>query len=124
MPGEPLEVAGDHRLCLVRLDLQPGREAPARDAVEDREVDGLCPAARVAIDLAEQLLRGRGMNVLAAQEGFAQLGNVGHMRREPQLDLAVVGGENDIARLGDEGVADLLAGVGADRDVLQVGVGR
>jgi hypothetical protein len=43
---------------------------------------------------------------------------------EAKLDLAVVGREDDIAGLGDEGVADAAADLGSDRDVLEVGVGR
>ena len=46
---EALEIAVDHRLRLVRRDLQPLGEAPARDAVEDREVDRL-RAARACRD--------------------------------------------------------------------------
>ena len=46
------------------------------------------------------------------------------MRRQPQLDLAIVGGDQDVARCGDEGVADLTADLAADRDILKIGVGR
>ena len=38
-----------------------------------------------------------------------QRGHVGHVRGEAQLDLGIVGGEDDVARLGDERVADLAA---------------
>src|SRR3546814_10544761 len=40
------------------------------------------------------------------------------------LDLAIVGGKDDMAGRGDESVADLAAGLGADRDILEVGIGR
>ena len=47
------------------------------------------------------------------------------MGHDAQLDLAVVGGEqDDVVAAGDEGVADAPAQLGPDRDVLQVGVGR
>ena len=45
------------------------------------------------------------------------------VRHEAQLDLRVVGGEEQVAGGGDEGGANLLAERGADGDVLQVGVG-
>ena len=57
-------------------------------------------------------------------ERLLQLRHVGHVRGDAQLDLAVVGAHQHVARLGDEGVADLAADLGADRDVLQVRVGR
>ena len=74
--------------------------------------------------VAEQLLGGQVVDVVAVGEGLLQLRHVGHVRGEPQLDLAVVGAHQHMAGLGDEGVADLAADLGADRDVLQVGVGR
>ena len=46
---------------------------------------------------------------------------VGH---DAQLDLAVVGGEEETSRLRDETLAYLLAVVGAHGDVLQVGIAR
>ena len=42
------------------------------------------------------------------------------MREDAQLDLRVVGRDQPIAGLGDEGAADLAANLGADRDVLEV----
>src|SRR3546814_1988437 len=45
-------------------------------------------------------------------------------RAEPQLDLRIIGGDDDVARFRHEGVADLAADLGADRDVLEVRVGR
>ena len=64
------------------------------------------------------------MDVLAALEGPQQdrvLGQGGH---HPQLDLAVVGVQQDPAGLGHEGAADGPALLGAHRDVLQVGIVR
>jgi hypothetical protein len=64
------------------------------------------------------------VDVGAAREGLLQLRHVGHVRGQAKLDLAVVGAQQHMARLGDEGVADAAADLGADRDVLEVGVGR
>jgi hypothetical protein len=44
------------------------------------------------------------------------------VRHDAQLDLGVVGGDDAVAGPGDEGLADLAPLLGADRDVLQVGV--
>ena len=60
----------------------------------------------------------------ALRKGCLKLGNVGDMREDPQFDLAVVGGDDLVARLRHEGHADLASCLGADRDVLQVRLGR
>ncbi len=41
-----------------------------------------------------------------------------------QLDLRVIGGDEHRAFIGDEGFADLASHLRADRDVLQVRIGR
>ena len=69
-------------------------------------------------------LRGHVVDVVAARERLPELRHVADMGGEAQLDLAVVGREHDEARLGDEGVADAAADLGADRDVHEVGIGR
>ena len=45
-----------------------------------------------------------------------------HVRQHAQLDLAVVGGKQQPARRRDKGAADLPADLGANRNVLQIGV--
>ncbi len=57
-------------------------------------------------------------------EGVLQRVDPGHVGGKAQLDLAVIGGEQQMARLGDEGAADLAALLGADRNVLDVGLAR
>ena len=66
----------------------------------------------------------RRVDVLAARERLAQLRLAGDVREDPQLDLRVVGREQPVALLGDEGRADLAPELGADRDRLQVRVRR
>ena len=56
-------------------------------------------------------------------EGLAQLRNIGDVGEHAQLDLAVVGGDKLGAGRGDEGGADLPALLGADGNVLQIGIG-
>ena len=60
------------------------------------------------------------MDVDAVGEGLTELRDVGDVGEHAQLDLAVVGRDDLVARLGDEGGADLAPRLGADRDVLQV----
>ena len=52
--GKALEIAIDQRLCFVGRRAHAARQTPARDAVEDREIDRLGAPARVAVDLAEE----------------------------------------------------------------------
>ena len=60
------------------------------------------------------------MDVVAARERVDQRLVAGQVREHAQLDLRVVGGDQHVPGLGDEGAADLAADLGADRDVLQV----
>ena len=107
--GEAVEIAVDHVLRLVRIGAEPPGEPPAADAVEDREIDRLGPRTRVAVDRAEHLARGAVVNVLACRERLLQRGDVGHVRREAELDLRIVGGEENVAFLRHEGLADAVA---------------
>ena len=58
------------------------------------------------------------MDILALLKCFAQRADIGHVRGQPQLDLAIVRRQDDIAGFGDEGMTDLPADLGADRDIL------
>ncbi len=62
------------------------------------------------------------MNVEALREGALQLRNVGDVRQHAQLDLRVVRRDQHRALGRDERRADLAAFLGADRNVLQIGV--
>ena len=64
------------------------------------------------------------MDVVALDEGFDHVGVFAEVGHDAQLDLRVVGREEFAAVVGDEGLADLLAVLVADGDVLQVGVAR
>src|SRR5205085_1640153 len=63
-----------------------------------------------------------GVDVPSLREGAHQLGVAADVRHDPQLDLAIISGEQLHARRGDEGGADLASYFGAYRDVLQVRV--
>jgi hypothetical protein len=64
------------------------------------------------------------VNVEAFAEGFLQRLDIGDFGEQPQLDLRIVGGDELVTVDGDEGTADLAALLGADRNVLQVRLGR
>ena len=59
-----------------------------------------------------------------SRKGLAQGRRVGHMGEHAQLDLAVVGADQRLARLSHEGLADLAALRRAHRNVLQVRILR
>ena len=64
------------------------------------------------------------VQVLARPERLDQPVVAGQVRHDPHLDLAVVGGHQRLVAVADdERLADPAALLGADRDVLQVGVG-
>ena len=67
-------------------------------------------SGRLVVDVVAALKR-RDQRLVARQVG-----------QHPQFDLRVVGRDQHVAGFGDEGAADLAAEVGADRDVLQIGV--
>ncbi len=124
--GEALEIAVDVVRRLAARDAELRREPEGGDAVDDAEIDRLGAPAdhRVhALDRhAEHFRRGHGVDVEPVGEGLDELRDVGDVREHAQLDLAVVGGDELAALLGDEGAADGAALLGAHRDVLQVGL--
>ncbi len=126
--GEALEIGLDVGAGLLARDAELIGEPERGDPVDDAEVDGFgAPAhlGRHALDRhAEHFRRRHGMNVEPVREGTFELRNIGNVRKNAQLDLRVVGRNEHVSRIGDEGGADLAAFLGADRNVLQVGVGR
>ena len=64
------------------------------------------------------------MNVVATAESVDEQLVFGEVREQAQLDLRVVGGEQNTALFGDEGGANLAAKFGANGNVLQVRISR
>ena len=95
--GEALQVAGDEFLALFAGDVEPVGEAEAGQPVDDPEVDHLRLRALADVDLVaadlEDLGGGGGVDVFAGVEDVFQHRLVGDVGEHPQLDLAVVGGE-------------------------------
>ena len=124
--GHALEVALDEALRLLLGDAQVGREGKGPLAVQQAEVHSLGLAAVIRRDLihgqAHDLGGRAAVDVLARLEGGQQHRVLGQGRGHPQLDLAVVRIQQHPAGLGHEGAADGPALLGADGDVLQVGI--
>ena len=94
-------------------------------AVHDAKVDGLAgtqPGGHLALGDAVNFGGGAAVDVLPVQEGLLHVFVPGDMGQDAQLDLAVVGVHQHTARLCDEVGPQLAAQLGADGDVLQVGV--
>src|SRR5579872_1633055 len=70
----------------------------------------------------ENFLRRARVNVLGAAKSFDENRIFGKMRKDAQLDLGIIGGKQNVARLGDEGGANFAAELGANRNVLQIGI--
>ena len=125
--GEAFEIGVDVVGRLVARDAEAARQAECGNAVDDPEIDRLrvAPDHRVhALDRnAEHLGCRHRVNIDAVGKGLLQLRDVGNVREQAQLDLRIVGGQEDVPCLRNEGLADLRAFLGADRDVLQIGIG-
>ena len=63
------------------------------------------------------------MDVEAFGKGCLELRDVGDMGQQAQFDLAVIGADQFVALGGDESLADAPAFLGADGNVLQIGIG-
>src|ERR1043165_6063479 len=108
--------------CLFARDADALREAERLDGVGDGEVDDLGEASL----LFQLFLRARAEDetgralvyVLALLEGVEHLRVLRDVREQTQLQLRVVGGDEDVALVGHEGAADAASQLGADGDVL------
>ena len=72
----------------------------------------------------EDLRRRRPVDVVAALEGVDEVPVGRQVREDAQLDLRVVGDDELVARRRDERAADLASGRRADRNVLEIRIGR
>ena len=64
------------------------------------------------------------MDVAILGERLQQAGVAGQVRHDAQFDLGIVRGDQHVARRRDESLPDAPALGRADRDVLQVRIGR
>src|SRR5258707_5925037 len=71
---------------------------------------------------AEDLRRSERMDVITAAKSFHQQSVFRKVRQQAQLNLRIVGGEQHVAWLRDNRRANFTAQLGANRNILQVGV--
>ena len=105
------------------------RQPEVAHPVGEPEVDHLGHRPLVGGDvrgvLAQHPGRGLAVDVGLARERVGEVLVARHVGEDPELDLAVVGGdERRVRRAGDERVPDPPAERRPDRDVLEVGVRR
>ncbi len=121
---EPLDVCPG----LLLGDPQFAGEAVRADPVEDPEVDPLGGVAQLrshrVLGKAEDPGGRHPVEVLPGAEGLDQRLVLGEVSEDAKLDLRVVRPDQAPTVRGDEGTADPLPHLGADRDVLQIGIGR
>ncbi len=95
-------------------------------AVDNAEVDRLGHPAHIRSYLrrlnTEESGGGGGMNILIAPEGLKQALVLRQMGQHPQVNLRVIGAQQEGAGRGNESLPDLPAQVAAHRDILQVRV--
>ena len=127
--GELLVVFVDEGFGVVNGHLVDAScEAVWGDAVDDAEVDDFCSGALLGSDLVwvggEDLCGDSGVDVLVVVECVDERGVFAEVGEDAQFDLRVIGADQQVVGLGDEGASDLAAELGADGDVLEVGVRR
>ncbi len=126
--GILIEERIDVALGFALLDLEVASEGELGLAVDDREVHGFGPVTHALGDLLgpdiEECTGGLNVDVVSAGEGIDQSRVPAEVRKHPELDLGVIGGEHRPALLWHEGVAHPPAHLGPDRDVLEVRVAR
>ena len=125
-PAVLLEIGIDEALGFLSVNAELLRQSERRQPIDDAEVYRLGAAAMLRIDHqrrhSEHLRGGEGVNVLAGSVGLDQQLVAGEVRQQTQFDLRVVGGQQHVPGLGDEGSADFAAKLGANRNILQVGI--
>ena len=126
--GIGLKIAVDEFFGLASRNLHALGQTESRDAIDDTEVGGFCLAALVARHFFQRFVedacsRGR-MNVFSGVEVLNHLLVAAEMRHDAQLDLRVVGREENAARLRHKGFSDFATVVATHRNVLQVRIAR
>src|ERR1039457_6111632 len=123
-----LEVAVDVLVCFGARDVKDLRQAEVALPEHQPEVDGLRDPPLFAADRllgdAEHLSCGSPVNVDPRAKGIQEGRIWRKVRKHAQLDLGVVRRQHLEAWIGDEGVADLLADLRANGNVLEIGAAR
>ncbi len=128
-PAEPGEIGVHLRLGVLGGDPQLLRQPVGRQAVGQPVGHRLDPAPQFVVDLADRHPESPGgdivMQILTGAERLDEPLVAGEVRHDAHLDLAVVGRHQlRVAAADDEDLPDPAALLGANRDVLQVRIGR
>ena len=125
-PGKPFEIVLDECLRLGERDAELSGERQCALPVNRREIDRLGAGAHVAGhgSLSNPKNHGGGltMDVAATLKCRHKCRVIGKMRQQTELDLRVIGGEQQVAWRRDERASNLATATRADGDVLQVRV--
>ena len=125
--GKGVEVSFEESLSLFDRDVQVPAEGKRPFAVHDTKIDGFGGSAQIVGYLlrgdAVNLGSSGAMNVGAGLEGVLHGFIAGDVRQNPQFDLRIVG-IHQIAAVGsNEETAQTAAQLGADGNILQIGLG-
>ena len=108
-------------------ELSGTREAKRGHAVDQAEVDGLGMTTHILGDLIQWNTidggSGGGVNVLPGAEGGQHGLIFRHVCNDTQFDLGVIDREQDGAFRSDEAIANAATFLGADGNVLEIGIG-
>ena len=104
-------------------------EPVGRHAVDDAEIHRLRRAPHGSRNPVhrnvEELAGGKGVNILFVAESSAKFFVLAQVRQHAQVDLRVVGGKQDlVGSTRHERLANLPSFIGANGNVLQVGIVR
>ncbi len=121
-----LKISVDEFFGFALLNAKLLRQAERRKPVHDTEVHRLGAAAVFSVNQhrrhAEDLRRGERMDVITAAKSFHQQSVFRKVRQQAQFNLRIIGGEQYMARLSDNRRANFTAQLGANRNILQVGI--
>src|SRR5207237_1305748 len=125
-PGKAFEIVLDECLRFGERDAELSGERECALPINRREIDRLGARTHVAghggLTNPQHHGGGLAMDVAATLKCRYKGRVIGKMRQQAELDLRVIGGEQQVARRRDERAPNLATATRADGDVLQVRV--
>ena len=126
--GKALEILFDIGAGFLAGDAELVGEPESRDAVDNTEIDCFGAAADFGGHAfhrhAEHFGSRHGVNIESLAKRLLQRRDATDLGQQPQFDLRIVGRNELVAGCRNEGAADLAAILGADRNILQIRIGR
>ena len=120
------KIAIDKGLGLFPADMQLTGQPKTRHAVDNAKIDGFGHPSHLRghqfRSNKKNLGCGSAVNILSAQESGQQLRVFGIMSQDPEIDLGVIGSKQATALGGNKSRTDPPPFLGADRDILQIGI--